>query len=269
MKISFTTLSCPNWNWDMILDNASKLGYNGIELRGIEGEMFLPKAKPFLPENIEGTIQQVKAKGLEICCLGTSCSFHEMEKFESSITEGKATIELAKKLGTPFIRVFGNNIPDISRKQETVERIAKGLNELCGYCQGTNVYMLLETHGDFADLNNLMPVVDRVEGENFGILWDVGHTHKVFGENIEEFFEKTWKKIKHTHIKDEKKIDDNFKLCIVGAGDIPIEKIVNLLKGKNYNGYLSLEWEKKWVPELEEPEIAIPQYIEYIKKFIK
>lgn len=48
MKIAFTTLSCPNWSWEHILNETTRLKYDGIEIRGIEGEMFLPKARPFL-----------------------------------------------------------------------------------------------------------------------------------------------------------------------------------------------------------------------------
>ena len=36
MKISFSTLGCPAWSLDRILDAAGRLGYDGVELRFVE-----------------------------------------------------------------------------------------------------------------------------------------------------------------------------------------------------------------------------------------
>jgi sugar phosphate isomerase/epimerase len=268
MKISFTTLSCPDWSWDKILDEAVRLGYDGIEVRGVEGEMFLPKAKPFLSENIDNTIAVLKQKGLEICCLDTSCSFHDPQKFDAAITEGKATIDLAQKLGVPYIRVFGNNIPDPSKKDETIERVAKGLETLARYADEKGVCVLIETHGDFSASDDLLEVLNRVYSPAIGVLWDINHPYKAFGEPIELTYERLGKYIKHTHIKDSKGMGKEAKLCLVGEGDLPIKQCIDLLKEHGYDGWLSLEWEKKWHPELEEPEVAIPAYIEYIKKIL-
>ena len=33
MKLAFSTLACPNWSWDLILDNAVRFGFDGIEIR--------------------------------------------------------------------------------------------------------------------------------------------------------------------------------------------------------------------------------------------
>lgn len=50
MKIAFQTLASPNWSWEQTLNAAAQLGYDGIELRGVEGEMYLPRARPFYPK---------------------------------------------------------------------------------------------------------------------------------------------------------------------------------------------------------------------------
>lgn len=43
LPISFSTLGCPDWTWKQILAQADGLGYGGIEIRGLEGEMDLTK----------------------------------------------------------------------------------------------------------------------------------------------------------------------------------------------------------------------------------
>jgi sugar phosphate isomerase/epimerase len=268
MKLSFSTLSCPNWSFDHVLDEAVRLGYKGIEVRGADGEMYLPKAKPFLPENIKETMEKLRLKGLEITDLGSSCNFHEAESFEANVAEGKAYIDLAKALQVPYVRVFGNNVPDPTKAEETLDRVARGIKELCSYCKGKNVMVLLETHGDFPELKYMMPVLEKVNSPYLGVLWDIEHTYKRYGEDIEEFFNKIKSYVKHVHIKDTRNTEDGFKLCMIGEGDVTIKKDIDLLKKYGYQGYLSLEWEKKWVPTLAEPEIVIPFYIEFIKKML-
>jgi len=38
-----------------------------------------------------------------------------------------------------------------------------------------------------------------------------------------------------------------------------------MLTSSGYNGYYAFEWEKKWHPEIEEPETAFPAYAEYMR----
>jgi len=268
MKISFTTLSCPDWSWDKIVSEAVRLGYDGIEIRGIDGEMYIPKATPFIHENIYATIRSLKEKGIKITNLGSGVEFHDMNKFDMYLSEGKEYIDLASKLGVPYVRVFGNKILNPAKREETIELISSGLKQLSDYCMNKNVMCLLETHGDFANVENLMPVLDKVNSPYLGVLWDVEHTFKVYGEDIMEFVDSMVKYIRHVHIKDTKKGVDCFKLCKIGEGDIPIPRIIDVLNNNGYDGYLSLEWEKKYNPHLEEPEMIIPAYIDYIKKYL-
>lgn len=269
MKISFTTLSCPDWNWDKIVSEAARLGYNGIEIRGVEGEMYIPKARPFIPGNIEETMKQLRKNNLEICCLDTSCMFHDSGKLQASFEEGKATIDLAQRMKVPYIRVFGNDIPEPSKKFETIKQVADALNKLGEYAEGKGVHVLIETHGDFSASKNLIEVLKLSTSPNIGVLWDVNHPYKAFGEPIAETYKRLCKYIEHIHLKDSIGSGKHAELCLIGEGDLPIETAIMQLRENGYDGYLSLEWEKKWHPTLPEPEIAIPAYIKYINSLLK
>ena len=49
MKLSFTTLSCPELSFEKVLDLAEEEGYEGIELRGIQQEMDNTRLAPLQP----------------------------------------------------------------------------------------------------------------------------------------------------------------------------------------------------------------------------
>ena len=55
---------------------------------------------------------------------------------------------------------------------------------------------------------------------------------------------------------------------LLGEGEVPAREIVRLLVAEGYQGYLSAEWEKKWHPEIEEPEIAIPQHAQVLRRWL-
>ena len=268
MKLAFSTLGSPMWSWDKILDEAEKNGYSGIEIRGIKEEMYLPKAIPLRKENHTKILEDLSKRHLIITDLGSGVSFHEIKRYDLSIQEGKDYIDLASELKVPYIRIFGDKIPDMTKKEETIELIAKGINELCDYAKDKNVECLLETHGDIVALENIEPIIDRIKFSNFGIIWDVGHTYKIYGNDVTEFLDKMWKYIKHVHFKDLKMIDNELELCMTGDGIIPLPQLIKELKLRRYKGYISLEWEKRWHDDLEDPEIAIPSFAEYMRKYI-
>jgi sugar phosphate isomerase/epimerase len=267
VKIAFQTLACPDWSWERILDEAQRMGYDGIEMRGLQGEMYLPKAAPFRPDRLDETKADLRRRGLSICCLDSSCSFHDPAKTDTALEEGRQYIDLAVKLEVPFIRVFGDLLPSHVDRAVTVSRIAAGLTELGRYAEGKGVTVLLETHGDIHNAEIIQSIFARTESAAVGLLWDFEHPY-LHGEEPETTFGQLSGYIKHTHVKDAKKLPEGKKLCLIGDGDVPVANIIALLKENGYQGWLSLEYEKKWVPDLEEPEVSLPAFMAYVKNII-
>ena len=48
----------------------------------------------------------------------------------------------------------------------------------------------------------------------------------------------------------------------VGNGQMDIRTAVNILKENDYSDLVSFEWEKLWFPEVEEPDVAFPQFLD-------
>jgi sugar phosphate isomerase/epimerase len=162
----------------------------------------------------------------------------------------------------PAIRVFGDLIESEAVREAVLARVAEGLKVLCGYALGKNVTVLWEVHGDFNTIENMMPVIEQVRDyPAFGILWDIPNSDAPYGENWPVFYEAIKPYIKHTHIKDHKKSGE---LTLIGEGNVPIADTVRTLLADGYDGWFSLEWEKKWHPEIQEPDIAFPGYIAYM-----
>ena len=40
-----------------------------------------------------------------------------------------------------------------------------------------------------------------------------------------------------------------------------MREMVALLQGSGYEDWISVEWEKRWHPEIDEPGVALPQHL--------
>lgn len=267
MKLCFSTLGCPDWSWTRVVEAAPRMGYDGLEIRGIEGEMNLPKAKPFLPDNLGNTMADLAKRGLSIACLGASSYFHGANA-EENLKEAKAYVDLAARLRVRYVRVFGDKIPDPAKRKQTLRQVAASLRELGEYAAPQGVRVLVETHGDFSRSRDLLEVLEDVDNPYVGVLWDVHHPYRFHGETLADTFAQLGKFIFHVHLKDSVATSDGFRYCLPGEGDVPLGEVVGLLRSAAYQGWLSFEWEKRWHPELEEPEVALPAFARVMRDLL-
>ena len=263
--LAFTTLACPDWSWEETVQKAVEYGYQGLELRGVEGEMDLTKAAPFTGNRLPATKRELKERGLAIPCLDTSCRFDQAAEIDTNISEGKRHIDLANELDTPYIRVFGDRVPDIQSREKIIKQVVEGLLALAHHAEGTRVQVLLESHGDFARVQNLLDVIQAVRHPQVGVLWDVHHPFRFFSEPLADTYEKLKARIRHVHLKDSVSTSDGVRYCLMSQGDVPVVEVLKLLSLGAYDGWIAFEWEKRWHPEIEEPEVALPDFVRVLR----
>jgi len=266
MKLAFTTLGNPGWSFGHTLAEAKRLGFQAIEVRGVEGIMLAQDIPYFSQARQAETKRALADAGVTLCGFGTSVNFHDPDKYGGAIDEGRAAIDVCARMGIPYVRVFGDGIASAEVRAGVIGRVVSGIKTLCAHAQGTAVTVLLEVHGDFNTVEAIMDVRSGLDGvPGFGILWDVAHSDKIYGDDFEPFYACVKPLLRHVHIKDHHRDGGAFRLCLVGQGDIPIRAIVERLLSDGYSGYFSFEWEKKWHPELPEPEIAYPGFLAYMR----
>lgn len=268
MKLSFTTLGCPEWPLDKIVERSVEYGFDAIDFRGLTGEMNIWKLPEF-SSSIAETRSKIAAAGLKVSCFSSSVHVFSTEKFEENMNEVKEYAKLCEYFGTRYIRVFGGKIGDTDREQ-AIKTVVAHLKEMAAVAKSHGVKILIETHDDWISCDNVRKVMEQVDSEAVGVLWDVHHPYRVTGEQPEATLKALAPWIEYTHVKDSRVTGSNphsdFTYCLVGEGDIPIKHVCELLKSNGYEGYYTLEWEKKWHPEIEAADIAFPHYVQSMKK---
>lgn len=272
MKLAFTTLGCPKWDMDTIISRAVEFGFDGVDFRGYLGELKIHELPEFTTD-VHTTAHRFADAGLEVPCF--SCSARAFSKtretLEAAIREVRSYAEICRHFQASFVRIFGGAIGDTPREQ-AIDMVAENLAEMLAAVSDCPVQLLIETHDDWIDSQHLATVMKKVNSDSVGVLWDTHHPYRTIGETPIETWEALGKWIRNTHWKDsyvKRDTKRGYQLCLVGDGDIPLKDIFACLKKNDYDGYLTLEWEKMWCPEIEEPEIAFPRYVQRMRELMR
>ena len=273
LPLGFSTLGCPAWTWTEILDFARSHGFAAVELRGLQKTMDLSQAPDFSREGgrLDGAKQQLRERGLRVSDLGASAQMHEQDptKRAAQLDEARRFIDLAEALHAPYVRVFGNNYVKGVPRDVMLAHIARGLRELGDYARPKGVTVLIESHGDFTDSPTLLEILQQADSPAVALLWDAHHTFVSGKEEPEDTVRHLGRYIRHTHLKDSVPDGKDRKYVLTGTGEVPVKRQVAALARTGYRGFYSFEWEKRWHPEIAEPEVAIAQFATVAGEYLR
>jgi sugar phosphate isomerase/epimerase len=268
MKMCFSTLACPEWTLDQVVDIAHRSGYDAIELRFLEGEDSLWKLPSFQGSALQTAKRKIVDRGLSVACVDTSCRFHSADATERArwVDEGVRMAELANALGAPGIRVFGDKIQPEADRNSTRGWIAEGIGKLAARTKGEDIEVWLETHGDFASSHETMAIIKKSARQDIGVVWDPANAFTDGEEAPPKAIEKFGRALRHVHLRDLDSTDGEWKPVLTGEGKFALREIIAELRRVKYERFVSFEWEKKWRPELAEPELAIPHFAKWLRQ---
>jgi sugar phosphate isomerase/epimerase len=272
MKISFSTLACPSWSIQTVIEYAHTLGYDGIELRFIENSDRLWELPALHGAGLKETRNRLASAELVIPCVDTSCFFHSTDESQRRQSQemGKRMVELAAALNAPGIRVFGDRVQPGADLPSTAAWVADGLHRLAEFARSTGVEIWLESHGNFAPAAATVSVLHEAECTNCGVIWDPLNAYSEFAEELGEGWRLLAGAVRHVHIKDARRIDgaptnQPWEPVLLGEGDFPARELVALLRDNGYQRFVSFEWEKRWHPQIPDPEIALPHFMQWMR----
>ena len=277
MKLAFSSVGCPGWELAEMVEKAKAFGYEGIELRGLSGQMYLPLA-PQLAANPQKIARLVRDAGVEIVCLSTSAAFHMRDAREVSKnqTEAREYIELAAALECPFVRVFGAEIPRLKlrllgyeRRETVLARIADALIELAPFAAAHRVTLLIENNGDFVDSKSMWHLVDSANSPAVKCCWNPLNA-MLRNERPTISIPRLGAMIGLVHVSDGKFSGPGSFAGHVfpGQGATEVPRLVQLLRGIGYRGYLCFDWPKLWDASLADPDKAFPAAASYLQPLL-
>ena len=274
MKISFTTLGCPDWDLDTICRRGREYGYEGVDFRGLQETMDVTQL-PAFTSGAAQTRRQLADAGMEVSGISSSIRVCVPEKLEENVEEARRSIPVANALGCGSIRVFGGGDSKTYSKEQLADIGRETMEQILALDGACELKWLFETHDEWIKAVECKLLLDRIPNEAFGVLWDMGHTARVGEESPEQTYQAVGPRIGYTHVKDAvydpqhaQAMRDGWRYVPPGAGQLPLEEAIALLKGHGYDGWIMFEHEKRWHPELAEPEEIFPIFPTWVRPLL-
>jgi sugar phosphate isomerase/epimerase len=260
-RLAFSTLAFPGTTLAKAAALGSEYGYQGIELRLIDGELI----DPSMPASARTTVRQtVAAVGLPIVAVDTSIRITD----EDPGPDISRFLTLASEWECPLVRVFGGTLSgDRQQRHDQIKGAATVLAAVIPLAEQAGVAIGLETHDSFSSAAVVAEVLALVDSPWIGAVWDSHHPYRM-GETPEEVYNLIGQRVLLAQVKDARRAPeraDGWLLTLLGEGEVPVRGMLDQLDRGGYQGWISVEWEKHWHPEIEEPERALPQHIELLR----
>jgi sugar phosphate isomerase/epimerase len=264
VKLAFSTLACPSWSLDEVVDAAHRYGYMGVELRLVDGELIDAGMPASERERVRETFARA---GLPIVAVDTSVRVAAAADTSTALRELTPFLELASAWESPVVRVFGGDWGESRSREEAIAQARDVLRQAAAPAQALGVTVALETHDRFSQTALVAEVLEGLPPAAAAI-WDTGHPYRV-GDQPEDVARRLRGRIAHVHLKDARRRTagdgGEWELTLLGEGEVPVRACVEAVRRDGYDGWLSVEWEKRWHPELAEPEVALPQFAEIVR----
>ena len=224
---------------------------------------------------IAQTWQQLQDAGLEVSGISSSIRVCVPEKLQDNIEEARRSIPMAKTLDCEAIRVFGAGDSTAHSKEALADIGRDTMEQILALDGASDLKWLFETHDEWIKAVECKLLLDRIPNEAFGVLWDMGHTARVGEESPEQTWQAVGPRVTYTHIKDAvyepghaEAMKDGWRYVAPGTGQLPLQEAIALLKQHGYDGWIMFEHEKRWYPELEDPDDIFPVFAAWARPLV-
>ena len=214
----------------------NRLGVNYFEPRGIDGK----NISDLTSEEAKALKAKADSYGIKTSSIGSPIGkIKTCDDFEAHFQRFKNTVEVAKIMDTPYIRMFSFypvNGWDNAQKDEAFAR----LDKMIGYAKENSVILLHENEkGIYGDTGErCLEIMQTFACDNFRAVFDPANFIQC-GEDTLKCFDMLKDYIEYMHIKDALK--ESGKVVPSGYGDGNVEYIVKTLMADGFDGFCSIE----------------------------
>lgn len=267
IKWAISTLGCHELDLPATCKLAQEHGIHHLEIRSLADSLNLPEYLDTTYPNDPGTVAGILEKhGQSIIALNSGFSLIGKDDQAEARAELLAFARWAEMLEIPIIRVFGGGDMDTPLSQSDLDSAVENLQWWQQQREENNwkTHIALETHGGFSSGRRCLKLQEAF-GDPVDIIWDTHHTWKLGNETAAQTWELIGDTVKHLHIKDSIPVPSArhpYSYVLPGKGDFPVAETYNVLRENNYDGIVSLEWERKWHPYMPDLATALTELTE-------
>ncbi len=226
-----------NRDFDVQLNEINGMGIDYIEIRSVDGKSIVA----YSLDEIKAIKEKLDAANVKISAVGSPIGKIKItDDFEPHFELFKHTVEIAKLLGTNYIRLFSFFVEEgtaDSHRDEVMRRMLA----LKDYVEGTDIILLHENekdiYGDTAE--RCLDIYKTLNSDNVKLIFDPANFVQCQVETYPHAFNMLKDHVIYYHVKDA--IKSSGEVVPSGYGDGHLPEIIKELKDRSYKGFLSLE----------------------------
>jgi L-ribulose-5-phosphate 3-epimerase len=238
-------------------------------------------------------------RNIEIVCLTPYFSDYncvDAVKRAEAVDGLRKVMGFAEVLGARYIRIYGGTetLSDlenasVEERQEKERILVETLRMLGEESIQKGIVLVIENHFNTMAVSaaDTAHIIEKVDHPGVGALYDQANLAFTAKEEYAEAIALQKGQIKYVHVKDlvfksedwefkssdvthQKEEERSVSTRIVGEGILPWPKILTLLNRSGYEGWLSLEYERRWHPQdIPDARIGMKKSAEYVRKCLK
>lgn len=291
MKIAGHTMGTPEYTVTEAIKLFHDIGIDGAEIV-VQNGYHSGISTACTREELDGIKACAAENHIEICCLTPYNSFFndlDDAKRESEIQDIETVIRACEYLGARFIRIYGGNLiaGDTYRLPERRARLVDSMRYLGEKAAAKNVTLVIENHFNTmcVSAKDSYSVIKEINHPNVKILYDQANLSFTGNEDYEEAIAIQQDEVAYMHVKDlvfkegvtftsdqvshPEESKRNVYTRIVGEGVIAWPEILKLVKQHGYDGWLSMEYERRWHPDdIPDASVGMKKSADYIRSIM-
>lgn len=288
-KIAGHTMGTPEYTVCEAIELMQKIGADGIEI--VVQDDYRSGLPCDCDEKALAEVKQcAERNGIRIICLTPYNSyFNSLDETvrQSEIAAIKKVIGYCDYLGAKYIRIYGGNLAadDTENLPERRVKLVESMRELGDAAAEKGVTLVIENHFNTMAVSakDSASIVTEIDHPAVRILYDQANLTFTDNEGYEEAIPVQQQYVSYMHVKDlvfkegvafsssnvarPDESERNVYTRIVGEGIVPWPQILRSVKERGYDGWLSLEYERRWHPDdIPDASIGMKQSLEYLRQ---
>ncbi len=240
----------PPMTLDDFVDLAAALDLDAVEPTAY----YFADTSPAYLARLKGRCSRL---GLDISgtAVGNDFCHPDANKLKGQIASVKEWAERAAMLGAKTVRIFAGTVQKSDTEEKARRRCVAAIEEACDHAAKVGVLLALENHGGItATCDQILAIVKAVRHDWFGVNLDTGnfHTPDPYADLARLAPYAVTVQIK-TEIQRMGRRKE----------DADLKRLLDILRGADYRGYVALEYEAA-----EDPKTAVPRHVETLRKLV-
>lgn len=254
MKLAFSTKFHKDRGFDDFLKVADELRYQGIEIHDFRDPMFSGRTSPFNPDMASVTKRKLINEKKSIVCINSNCNAADTS--EENFEKLRSAVSVASNINVPYVKVH------VDGGDDAYDKAVEFIGEAIKLGEKSNVIIVVETTGIFADTTRLCDLMNHFASDYIGADWNMYETYFVGGEDSEKTITNLGAYVKLVHLTDAAKAGEH---TLIGEGNLPITEMMNALGSINYSGFVCIEWNPDWFDSIDDLDIILTHYESFME----